>query len=152
MTSFTRILFDRRQAVRALVVVFLLPAFTSCSRDSSSAPTGDNPDSNTNVPVVAVVEAKPEDLSKSVDLTAEFKPWQDVEIHAKVAGYVKQINVDVGDHAKAGEVLATLEIPEIQDELNQADAAVLTAQAQEKATQAEYNETTLIAHRMTAAD
>ena len=51
---------------------------------------------------VAVTQGHRGDLSKSVDLTAEFLPWQNVEIHAKVSGYVKQINVDVGDHAKAG--------------------------------------------------
>jgi len=59
---------------------------------------------------------------KSVDLTAEFEPWQEVEIHAKVAGYVKQMNVDVGDLAKAGQVLATLEIPELQQQLQQDEA------------------------------
>jgi RND family efflux transporter MFP subunit len=145
--------FDQWTKIRARVAALIfIPGLASCSREATPAqPTSDSGNGNADVPVVAVVEAKPEDLSKSVDLTAEFKPWQDVEIHAKVAGYVKHINVDVGDHAKTGDVLATLEIPEIQDELNQADAAVLTAQAEEKATQAEYDESKLIASRMSAA-
>ena len=66
-------------------------------------------------------------MSKSVNITAEFLPWQSVEIHAQVTGYVKQINVDVGDHAKAGDVLAVLQIPDLQDELKQADAEVRVA-------------------------
>jgi RND family efflux transporter MFP subunit len=134
-----------RQLRRAFAALVLVAGLASCNREGSSAEGG------ADVPVVAVVKASHQDLSKSVDLTAEFKPWQEVEIHAKVAGYVKQINVDVGDHAKAGQVLATLEIPEIQDELKQADAAVLTAQAQVKSIEAEYNETTLLANRMSAA-
>ncbi len=89
--------------------------------------------------------------SRSVTLTAEFKPWQEVEIHAKVSGYVKQINVDVGDRAKAGDVIATLEVPEIEDELKQAAAAILTAQEEVRSMQAAYDESSLISSRLNAA-
>jgi RND family efflux transporter MFP subunit len=101
--------------------------------------------------VVAVTKPTRADMSKSIDLTAEFLPWQDVEIHARVSGYVKQMNVDVGDHAKAGDILATLEIPEIEDQLKEADAAVLTAQEQVKSTEAAYEQSSLLAGRLTAA-
>ena len=49
---------------------------------------------------------------------------------AKVAGYIKQINVDVGDRVRAGELLATLEIPEMAADLQRADAIVVHAQAE----------------------
>lgn len=100
---------------------------------------------------VAVTKVSRADLARTVDLTAEFLPWQAVEIHAKVAGYVKKMNVDVGDHARAGDVLATLEIPEIEDEEKQADAAVLTAQEQVKTFQAALDESQLLAQRLNAA-
>jgi RND family efflux transporter MFP subunit len=110
------------------------------------------PAAGTNEPVsVAVTKVRRSDIARSVDLTAEFKPWQDVEIHAKVAGYVKQINVDVGDHAKTGDVLATLEIPEIEDEEKQADAAVQTAQEEVKSMQAASYESGILAQRLNAA-
>ena len=35
-------------------------------------------------------------------LTAEFKPYQEVDVMAKVAGYIKEINVDIGDRVDAG--------------------------------------------------
>jgi RND family efflux transporter MFP subunit len=124
---------------------------SACSRENSADSSSTEPGGNAEVPTVAVVKATRENLDKSVDLTAEFEPWQEVEIHAKVAGYVKQMNVDVGDLAKAGQVLATLEIPELQDEVKQADAAILTAEAEERAIQAETNETTLLASRLAAA-
>jgi RND family efflux transporter MFP subunit len=57
-------------------------------------------------------------------LTAEFRPFQEVEIMAKVSGYVKEIRVDVGDRVKIGELLATLEIPEMVDDRNRAKAAI----------------------------
>ena len=48
-------------------------------------------------------------------------------MHAKVAGYLKSISVDVGDRVKAGQLLAVLEIPELQDEIKQDEAAVKRA-------------------------
>lgn len=73
---------------------------------------------------VAVVKATIEDLSRGLVLTAEFKPFQEVDLMAKVAGYVKTIKVDVGDRVKQGQVLATLEIPEMADDRARAKAGV----------------------------
>ena len=125
-------------------VLAIAGALSSCAPPAATKGQGDAVD-------VAVTKVGRGDLSRSVDLTAEFLPWQEVEIHAKVAGYVKQINVDVGDHAKAGAILATLEIPEIQDEEKQADAAVLTAQEEVKSMWANHEESALLAQRLSAA-
>ncbi|MGH9646506.1 MAG: efflux RND transporter periplasmic adaptor subunit [Bryobacteraceae bacterium] len=81
-------------------------------------------------PTVAVAKATIEDLSRGLVLTAEFKPYQEVDIMAKVAGYVKQINVDVGDRVKEGQVLAILEIPEMADDRARAQAAIDRSQAE----------------------
>ena len=43
------------------------------------------------------------------------RPYVEVELHAKVSGYVSKMNVDFGDKVKAGQLLATLEVPELQD-------------------------------------
>ncbi len=64
------------------------------------------------------------DLTRTLTLTAEFRPFEEVDVHAKVAGYVKAINVDVGTRVTKGQLLATLEIPELQAEVDQADASV----------------------------
>jgi RND family efflux transporter MFP subunit len=117
----------------------------SCQR--ASAPG----DTTSDVVSVAVTRVHRADLAHTVDLTAEFLPWQEVEIHAKVAGFVKQMNVDVGDHAKTGDVLATLEIPELQDEEKQADAEVLTAQENVTSMQAQLDESSLLDQRLNAA-
>jgi RND family efflux transporter MFP subunit len=79
---------------------------------------------------VAVAKVTTEDLSHGLVLTAEFKPYQEVDVMAKVAGFIKQINVDVGDRVEKGQLLATLEIPEMADDLRRADAAVVRARAE----------------------
>ncbi len=72
---------------------------------------------------VTAVRAAKTDLSKAMEITAEFRPWQEVDVHAKVAGYLKQITVDVGDRVRAGQTLGVLEVPEYHEELQQATAA-----------------------------
>ena len=82
------------------------------------------------LPTVAVAKASTEDLSHGLVLTAEFKPYQEVDVMAKVAGYIKKINVDVGDRVHQGQLLAILEIPEMGDDLTRADAATVRARAE----------------------
>jgi RND family efflux transporter MFP subunit len=80
-------------------------------------------------PAAGVVKVTREDLFKEITVPAEFRPYKEVALHAKVSGYVKNIRVDFGDRVKAGELLATLEVPELQDELNNALAAEQKAEA-----------------------
>ena len=81
-------------------------------------------------PTVAVAKAKTEDMSHGMVLTAEFKPFQEIDVMAKVAGYVKRINVDVGDRVKQGELLAVLEIPEMADDEARAQSMLSRSQAE----------------------
>ena len=78
------------------------------------------------VPVVRVTR---QDLYNEVTIPAEFRPYVEVELHAKVSGYVQVMNVDFGDRVKANQLLATLEVPELQDDLNQAVAMQKRAEA-----------------------
>ena len=72
----------------------------------------------------AVAMAVRRPLRKSVTLSGEFVPFQKVDVHAKVAGFIKTMYVDVGDHVKAGQILAILEIPELRAQLQGASASV----------------------------
>ncbi len=82
------------------------------------------------IPVVAVAKTTPIDLSQGMVLTAEFRPYQEIEVMAKVSGYLKQINVDVGDRVQAGQLLATLEIPEMNDDIGRSKAMLDRASAE----------------------
>jgi RND family efflux transporter MFP subunit len=98
-----------------------------CTRDKPvEAESPKSSDSST----VAVAKATIEDLSQGMVLTAEFKPYQEIDVMAKVAGYVKEINVDVGDRVKEGQALATLEIPEMADDRARAQAGVDRSRAE----------------------
>ena len=82
------------------------------------------------VRVVAVVRTERMDLANTMTLQAEFEPYQDVMIHGKVSGYVSQIPVDIGDRLKAGDLIATLEVPELTDQLASAIASEAHARAE----------------------
>ena len=79
--------------------------------------------------MVPVATVGPATLQNNLILSAEFDPFQDVDVMAKVAGYVKDIRVDIGSHVRKGAVLAVLEVPEIRDDLQKAQAGVASAQA-----------------------
>ena len=72
---------------------------------------------------VAVVKAVRIDLAQTVEFDAEFRPYQEIDLHAKVAGFVKDMLVDIGDRVQSNQLLATLEVPELQDDIQRAVAA-----------------------------
>ncbi|HEX7795361.1 MAG TPA: efflux RND transporter periplasmic adaptor subunit [Vicinamibacterales bacterium] len=105
--------------------VFVVLAATAGSSCSSSQAAGVR---TADPPSVAVVKAVTGNLAQTLAVAAEFRPFQEIDIHAKVAGYLKSISVDVGDRVHVGERLAVLEVPELQDELRQDAAAVKRAE------------------------
>lgn len=74
--------------------------------------------------IVAVVDAARTPLENSLRLAGEFRPYQEVDVHAKVAGYIQHIYVDVGDKVKEGQVLAVLEVPELNAQVSGAQADI----------------------------
>jgi RND family efflux transporter MFP subunit len=113
---------------RALLIIAAASYLTSGCSLHESVQAGEA--SANDAPTVAVAKATIEDLSHGLVLTAEFRPYQEVDVMAKVAGFIKQINVDVGDRVQKGQLLATLEIPEMDDDLKRADAATVRAKAE----------------------
>ncbi len=101
----------------ALLGITLCLVTASCGHNAQTADA-----STPRSAAVAVV--KRQAISNQVSIAGEFLPYQDVQIHAKVAGYIKKINVDIGDHVRTGEVLATLEVPELVAQVDEANAAV----------------------------
>ena len=51
-----------------------------------------------------MAKAAHEDLLRELELSAEFRPYQEIEVHAKVAGFLQEIRVDVGDRVKKGQL------------------------------------------------
>ncbi len=86
---------------------------------------------------VAVVKVTREDLAQELTVDAEFRAYQDVELFAKEAGYVKAINVDIGDKVNDRQVLAVLEIPELKEEIEHAVAVQHHSEEEVKRAEAE---------------
>ena len=97
-------------------------------RTPTQADDPNHPVSATGEVPAAVARAERHTIANTLTISGEFKPFQDVDIHAKVAGYIRKIHVDVGDHVTTGQTLAELEIPELAAELAGADAAVRRSQ------------------------
>jgi len=76
---------------------------------------------------VARVESKP--LNRTVMLTGEFLPFQTVDLHARVQGFVEKVSVDRGSVVREGELLATLSAPEMEAQVAEAEAKVRSAEA-----------------------
>src|SRR5262249_27806896 len=84
----------------AVVAIVPLAVATGCtSRQAAAGAAADDR------PSVAVARAARADLSETLTMAAEFRPFEEIDVHAKVAGYVKAIYVDVGSRVKAGELL-----------------------------------------------
>ena len=84
-------------------------------------------DSDSDAPgavVAAVAHVRRGTIDNALTISGAFKPFQDVDVHAKVAGYIRKIYVDVGDHVSDGQTLAVLEVPELVAELAGASATV----------------------------
>ena len=94
---------------------------------------------------VAVAQVTRQDLYQENTIFAEFRPYVEVELHAKVSGFVREMKVDFGDRVKVGQLLATLEVPELQDELHSAFAT-------EQKAEAEYTNAHLIFMRLAAVN
>ena len=115
----------------ALVVVALI-AWHWIGRSPLEAEDSDHAAENNAAAAVpaAVVRVQRHTVGSTLTIAGEFKAFQDVDVHAKVAGYIRKIYVDVGDHVKAGQTLAVLEVPELAAQLAGADAATRAAQEQ----------------------
>lgn len=88
---------------------------------------------------VAVVKVAKQNISTTLDIASEFQPYQDVNVYAKVSGYVQKLDVDWGTHVKQGQLLAVLEVPELQQQLAVDDASVRRSQQDVARAQEELN-------------
>jgi RND family efflux transporter MFP subunit len=82
------------------------------------------------VPTAAIATVTRGDLSSTLTVAGEFQPYQEVELHAKVSGYIRKINVDIGDRVKSGQVIATLEVPELTAQVAGSQAEVRHSQSE----------------------
>jgi RND family efflux transporter MFP subunit len=81
------------------------------------------------VPAVIVAQPKKAAPGQEVILPANVQAFRDAPIYARTNGYLKRWFVDIGGHVKAGQLLAEIDTPEVDQQLHQARADVSTAEA-----------------------
>jgi RND family efflux transporter MFP subunit len=87
------------------------------------------------VPTAKVATAQRGDISHVLTLAGQFEPYQVVDVHPKVSGYMSRINVDIGDVVHQGQTLAILEVPELKAQLQQTEFQL--QESKEEITQAQ---------------
>jgi RND family efflux transporter MFP subunit len=122
-------------AVMALTVVFVVVVILRLVHSHSVARAGETAYSTP--PPVDVVVARPASQGQDLVLPGETAAWYESTIYARVNGYVSKWLVDIGDHVRKGEVLAVIETPELDAELEAAKAQLKSSQSQVVARQAE---------------
>jgi RND family efflux transporter MFP subunit len=110
--------------IAALTLVGLILVWIGWRHGRTEADEGESTAGNSGEVSAAVARVRRGTIAQSLTIAGAFKPFQDVDVHAKVAGYIKKIYVDVGSRVNVGQTLAILEVPELVAELAGADAAV----------------------------
>jgi RND family efflux transporter MFP subunit len=108
----------------ALTVVIAAALLMKRSPGEANAKEVDEPAQR----LAPVVLAARGPLENVITLSGEFRPFQQVDVHAKVAGYIRHIFVDVGDKVRAGQELAILEVPELNAQVMGAQADIRRSQ------------------------
>jgi RND family efflux transporter MFP subunit len=112
----------------------------SCGRaDKVQAKAGQ--ESSSGEVSVGVVKVQRKSLGRTLTVSSELVPFQEIDVYAKESGYVKQLNVDYGSRVQKDQIMATLEIPELQLQVKEDEAAIKNATAQIPHAQDELNRT-----------
>jgi RND family efflux transporter MFP subunit len=112
----------------ALLIVGAIVFFGIRSR--SNAESRLEKDTNTlAMPTVAVIHAEQSAPQQEIVIPGNVQPFSDAPIYARTNGYLQHWYVDIGAHVKKGQLLADIDTPEVDQQLQQARADLLTAEA-----------------------
>ncbi len=117
----------RRYPFIVFLIACLVLLLDSCGGEGAHAK---EPAKSSQSPEVAVVKVTRRDLHRTLMVSSELVPFQQIDVYGKESGFVKTLNVDYGTHVAAGQVMAILEIPELQMQLDEDQAAIKDAASQ----------------------
>lgn len=103
-----------------LRLIVLLPLLGGCAQAPAKAPQAPA----ANAPSIAVVKPERRALQRIVEQPGHIVAFAETPLLAKIPGFVKVVHVDIGDRVKAGDLLAELSVPELEEELKQKQATV----------------------------
>jgi RND family efflux transporter MFP subunit len=115
---------DRRPLFVLPALMALLACLGACSRSQSVNAGGDAQET---VTTVGVAPATRKPMMRQLTLSSELVPYQEIDVYAKESGYVKQLLVDYGTRVQKDQLMAVLDIPELQADLQRDAAAIESA-------------------------
>ncbi|MBV8052161.1 MAG: efflux RND transporter periplasmic adaptor subunit [Acidobacteriaceae bacterium] len=107
-----------------MVTISMALAIALCSCSGGKEKVEANSESTVTVGVTSVMKKT---LGREITLSSELVPFQEIDVYAKESGYIRTLNVDYGTHVKQGQVMATLEIPELEAQLQEDQAEIKNA-------------------------
>jgi RND family efflux transporter MFP subunit len=105
-----------------LLLLLSLAVVSGCQHTEASS------DLPSQLPIAPTALPQRTQLSNHLEVAGELLPFQEVELHAKVSGYVRKISVDIGDRVRKGQVLAELDVPELSAQVDEAQSGILRSQ------------------------
>src|ERR1700721_4198973 len=117
--------FTNRTGIKVLAVVVSVSTagIVADSRLAASpSPSPVSPWKPDNLPRVEVVRPRRATVAQRLQTNATLEAFEETDLFAKVSGYLSDVRVDIGDHVKAGQVLAVIDVPEMEQELAEAKA------------------------------
>jgi RND family efflux transporter MFP subunit len=117
------------QAALACLAIAGIGGLTSCGK-SDVARAGDAGSMAAAEPLVAVAKIKRMPMARYLTVSSELVPFQEIDVFAKESGFVSKLYVDYGSHVKKGQLMAVLEIPELQALLQEDQAGIKSSEDQ----------------------
>src|SRR3982074_976530 len=112
-----------RTGIKVLVVVVGLGAGgIVAERHLAALPSPVNSTKPDSPPRIEVVRPRRVTVAQRLQTNATLEAFEEADLFAKVSGYLSDVRVDLGDHVKAGQVLAVIDVPEMKQELAEAKA------------------------------
>jgi multidrug efflux pump subunit AcrA (membrane-fusion protein) len=123
--------FTSRMGIKVLVVVVV--AFGAggivAERHLAASPSPVNSSKADGPSRVEVVRPRRVMVARRLQTNATLEAFEEADLFAKVSGYLSDVRVDIGDHVKAGQVLAVIDVPEMEQELAEAKAQLESKQS-----------------------
>lgn len=125
----------KNKLLRSLLLISVVGVFSACHSNS-----GNDEQQDTNVvPALETFSLKKGILSTDLSIPGELIPYQQVDLYAKESSFVKKIYVDVGSEVKQGQLLVSMEAPEINSNVASAQSKLQSQEAVYTASNSNYN-------------
>lgn len=130
----------KNKYILALTLIALV-GLSACSdkKQKEEIAQTEKQEASIDTPSVTVVPISRGILNSTITVPGELMPFQEVDIYAKITSYVKKLYVDIGSEVHTGQLLATLEAPELNSQLQAAESRIKQQEAGYFASKATYD-------------